>query len=97
MLEEILEQVKNTRLLLTSTMSIHLNINQQFIINMSDIFISFEKTFIQSISNRQFANGFITVRANSSGSFNQNGSVIIRVCLFFELISNTIKSFLVNY
>ena len=63
--------------LLTSSLSIHLNIGQESIMNTSQVLMSLETRSIQSLSNKQIqvGNGQINLNLNT----NHNSTVSIRV------------------
>jgi len=69
---EVLDKISRTRLSLTSTVNNHLNLGQDFRINTSDIFMSFEKI---STVDREYQNEFFLFPLNLTDS---NRTILIQ-------------------
>ena len=94
---QISEQSKQTIAFLTSALNNHLNIEQNFIINSSSVFMSLQTTMIQS-----FASGIIKwignaqVQLPSNMNSNDNHLVSFRVCIFSYEFSSLLSYLIVN-
>ena len=77
---------------LTATLNVHLNIGQQTIMNTPEVYTSFEKQSIESLSNKQIkqvAGAVIRLPSGFQTNFSLNTKVSIRVSSsHFFLISN---------
>jgi hypothetical protein len=74
---KITSQINETISLLTLLLNNHLNFGQSFTINTSEVFMSYEKTSIHLLSNKQIENGKI----NFSSNLNSNEKILIRLKL----------------
>ena len=72
----------------TSILSIHLNIGQSFIMNTSEVFMSFETTSVESLPNKQIdliENAHIHLPSTIKINPNDSQIVLLRVCSFVSL------------
>lgn len=65
--------------LVTSSLNIHLNINQQYLLNSSQIYFHLQKLTIQSLQNQ------IPMKFNQTN----DSSLLLRVCLTFQIRKRT--------
>jgi hypothetical protein len=80
---QISSQVNAIKSKLTSALNIHLNIEQETIINTSSVFMSLETRLMKSLSNKQIKqveSAAIQLPTSFQSNTNENSTVSIRVC-----------------
>jgi hypothetical protein len=80
-----MNQVNEIISLLTSTINIHLNIEQSSLINTSEVFMSLETKLFESLSKKiikQIGNAQIQLPSNFNTNISSNSIVSIRVCFY---------------
>ncbi len=85
MANQISLQTTETLSLLTSAFNIHLNIDQNLLMNISSVFMSLETIGIQSLLNKyigQSGNAHIQIPSNLQLNSTDNTSITVRVSLF---------------
>lgn len=88
--------------LLTCSLNIHLNLDQNIIINTSQVFLSLETILIESIQNKiikQIENALFEIPSNFTSNITNHSSIKLRVCSSFDQNSHPIVLiflFLVN-
>ncbi len=83
--DQINDQSTKTISFLTSSLNIHLNIDQNLIMNTSSLFMSLETMPIESLSNKiiqQVENAQIHLPSNFDSNINNTKTLSLRVCLF---------------
>ena len=83
---EIQEKVKKIISLLSLSINIHLNLEQNFIINTSEVFSSLKTLSCQSLSNqilKQVGNALVQFPSQFNSNLNQNQTISLRVNYFF--------------
>jgi len=83
---EIQEKVKKIISLLSLSINIHLNLEQNFIINTSEVFSSLKTLSFQSLSNqilKQVGNALVQFPSQFNSNLNQNQTISLRVNYFF--------------
>lgn len=73
-------QRRKTVSLLTSSLNIHLNLNQHSTINTSSVFMSLETISTEFLPNKTIGNIQIQLPSNISWNKNNNQTISIRVC-----------------
>jgi hypothetical protein len=84
MANQISLQTTETLSLLTSALNIHLNIDQNLLMNTSSVFMSLETIGIESLSNKfiaQSGNAHIQIPSNFQLNSTDNTSITLRVSL----------------
>ena len=83
---EIQEKVKKIISLLSLSINIHLNLEQNLIINTSKVFSSLKTLSFQSLSNqilKQVGNALVQFPSQFNSNLNQNQTISLRVNYFF--------------
>ena len=78
-------RVKEIDSLITSSLNIHLNLGQYYLINTSQTFLTLEAMSIESLKNKaieQPGNARFEISSNFTLNIPANSSIILRVCFF---------------
>ena len=86
---EVHAQAKETMALLTSALSVHLNLGQHLIIDTAEVFVSLEMASFESLFNKQIERLQISLPSNFISPRNNETIVTLRVrSLFFVFVTN---------
>ena len=86
---ELHAQAKETMALLTSALSVHLNLGQHLIIDTAEVFVSLEMASFESLFNKQIERVQISLPSNFISPRNNETIVTLRVrSLFFVFVTN---------
>ena len=80
-------RVEQIHSLITSTLNIHLNLGQSFLINTTQIFLTLETISIESLENRQIeqiGNARFEIPSNFTLNIAENSSILLRVCFLLD-------------
>ncbi len=94
MANQIEAEVTETLSLITSALNVHLNIDQNMIMNLSSVFMSLERISFQSLTNKlinQIENAQIYIPSNFHSNLTDNKPVSLRVCFFLFLFYIFVK------
>ena len=88
----ISNHVKEIDFLITSSLNVHLNLGQTFLINTSQTFVSLETLSIESLKNKaieQPGSARFEIPSNFTLNISSNASIILRVC--FAVINSIVE------
>ena len=81
--QQIEREMNELKCELTNGINLHLNLNQSFHINTSDLIVSFQKLPIESFVNQSIVDGRVHIPLTMNTS---NQSQLLRVCSFFSFL-----------